>query len=452
MSLSSALTTAKSALKATSGQMSVVSQNIAGARDPDYTRRTAYTSSGAAGSVYAVARRDSNQQLLGSYLVRSSRAAASNIIASATDRLSSIHSGDDFSNAPARLLTGFRDALQTYYNQYDQSGAGDAAVARAKDLAESLNYGAGEVEKLRNDADSDIKTSVDHINDLLNQFHELDQQIVKAEAGGRDPYTYMDQRDGVLKELSQEIGITTVTHSDGTMTLYGMDGSTLYDKTPRKVTFEPRAALPAGATGGAVFIDGVPLGHTSFTDPNGSGNLGGLLKVRDSIAPQYQKQLDEMAAALLDMFQGPPSLFLDGGDSSVTGLSGRLSVNPDFDSLQGGSPSALGDRDKILKLVDSFKENRSYGDGTGVTGSSSILKFAEGSTAWLEATRKDASSTAEYQNTMFMRSHDALSNETGVNTDDEMALMLQLEQTYSATARIVSTVGKMLDDLMVAIR
>lgn len=452
MALGSALSTARSSLKATSGQINIVSQNIAGARDPNYTRRTSYINSGFGGSVYALVRRDGNQQLLTNYLIKSSQATASGVIATGADRLSFIHSGDDFSRSPAKLLSSFRDALQTYYNEYDKPGTGDSAIARARDLVESLNRGSRDIEKLRSDTDEDIKTSVDHINDLLNQFHDLEQQIVKATAAGRDAYGYMDQRDGILKELSQEIGITAATHSDGTTTIYGMDGSTLYDKIPRKITFEPSFALPAGAAGGAVLVDGVPLSHTSFKDPNGSGNLGGLLKVRDDIAPQYQKQLDEIAAALMDMFQGPPSLFLDGGDSSVTGLSGRLSINPDFDSEQGGSAAALGDRDRILEFLEKFKEDRNYGDGTGISGTPNILKFAESSTAWLEATRKDATNAAQYQNTMFMRAYEALSNETGVNTDDEMALMLQLEQTYSATARVISTVGKMLDDLMMAIR
>ncbi|RCL02522.1 MAG: flagellar hook-associated protein 1 FlgK [Candidatus Tokpelaia sp. JSC188] len=451
MSLGSVLETARNSLKATTGQISVVSQNMAGARNPNYTRRISYINN-YAGSVCAVVQRNSNTNLLSDYLKKSSHMTTWNAIVEGTDRLSSIHSGDDFAHSPAKLLAGFRDALQTYYNEYDKPGTGEATISRARDLVESLNRGSREVEKLRSDVDADIKTSVDHINDLLKQFNDLEQQIVKATADGRDAYDYMDQRDGILKDLSQEIGINTVTHSDGTMTIYGMDGSTLYDKTPRDVTFEPSMVLPAGVVGGGVLIDGVPLSHTSFQDPNGSGNLGGLLKIRDEVAPQYQKQLDEIAAALLDMFQGDPALFLDGGDSSITGLSGRLSINPDFDTDQGGSPAALGDRDNIKKFLDKFKEDRVYGDGTGIAGTPNILKFAEGSTSWLESIRKDAADNAQYHNAVFMRAYEVFSNETGVNTDDEMVLMMQLENTYSATVRIVNTVSKMLDDLMMAIR
>ncbi|RCL03191.1 MAG: flagellar hook-associated protein 1 FlgK [Candidatus Tokpelaia sp. JSC189] len=451
MSLSSALETARNSLKATAGQINVASQNMASAQDQNYTRRISYINS-YAGSVYAMVRRDSNSQFLADYLTKSSYMMTWDTIANGIDRLSSIHSSDDFAYSPAKLLVLFRDELQTYYNEYEKPRTGEAAIVRARDLVESLNRGSQKIEKLRNDSDADIKISVDHINELLNRFHDLEQQIFKLKASGHDIYGYIDQRDGILKELAQEIGVTTSIHSDGSMTIYGMDGSTLYDKTPRKVTFEPSMVLPAGVVGGGVLIDGVPLSHTSFKDPNGSGNLGGLLKVRDEIAPKYQRQLDEISAALLDIFQGPPSLFLDGGDSSVTGLSGRLLINPDFDSDQGGSPAALGERDNIQKLLDKFREERIYGDGTGISGTPNILKFAEDSISWLEAIRKDTIDKAQYQSTMFMRANEALSNKTGVNIDDEMVLMMQLENTYSATARIISTVGKMLDDLMIAIR
>lgn len=450
MALGSALSTARNSLKTSSGQINIVSQNIAGARDPNYTRRTTHVQSGPNGTVSAIVRRDDNPQLLNNYISKSSQAYAASALSNGANRLSGIYSANDYSNSPSRLLSDFQKSLQLYANAPGQRSTGDAAVDKAKNLVDSLNNGSKEIEKLRNDADSDIKDSVDHINDLLKQFQKVDETIANETALGRDAFDYMDQRDSILKELSQEIGITTVQHSDGTTTIYGMDGSTLYDKTPRKITFEPSSSLPAGKTGNQVFIDGVPLGHSSFSEPYGSGNIGGLLKVRDEIAPQYQKQLDEMASALVDMFDGTPALFENGGDNSVTGMAGRISLNPIFDSkTPGGGPEHFGK--DIQKLVDKFDQSRVFGSDTGLEANQSIMGFAKQSQSWMEGTRSTALNSAQYQSTMYSRAAEALSNDTGVNTDDEMALMLQLEQSYSASARVISTVGKMLDDLMNAI-
>ncbi|WP_244548630.1 flagellar basal body rod C-terminal domain-containing protein [Bartonella sp. AR 15-3] len=80
------------------------------------------------------------------------------------------------------------------------------------------------------------------------------------------------------------------------------------------------------------------------------------------------------------------------------------------------------------------------------------MDFGKNSVSWLEGLRSNADKETRYQGAMFLHAAEALSNATGVNTDDELALMLQLEQTYGATSRIISTVGKMLDDLLAAVR
>ncbi|WP_102830616.1 flagellar hook-associated protein FlgK [Bartonella bovis] len=456
MAFNSTINTARNSLKATTGQLSIVSQNVVGAQDPNYVRRTSYIESGPRGAIHLMVRRDGDVHLLNNYLVKSSQAAVAGSVANGLNRLSNIYGVDEFSRAPSQLLSDFQKALQIYANDPQHRAAGDAAVDRARDLAYSLNEGNREIEKLRNDADSDIQDSVDHINDLLRQFHDLDQHVVRERNAGRDDSVYMDQRDAVLKALSQEIGINTVYHSDGSMTIYGMDGSTLYDKTPREVTFQSSNSLPAGAVGKQVFVDGVPLGHPSFVDPNGGGNLGGLLRIRDEIAPQYQKQLDEMANALMQMFPGPPSLFLDGDQPDgvigpIEGLSGRIRLNSIFDSnTEGGGPEHFGE--DLQSLVDAFDQKRLFGADTGLSPEQSIMDFSRNSIGWLEGLRSDANKDAKYHSTMFLHASEALSNGTGVNIDDEMVLMLQLEQTYTATTRIISTVGKMLDDLMIAIR
>jgi len=451
MALGSALATAKNSMRATASQIGIVSQNLAGARDPNYTRRTSEIHAGLNGYTYAQIRREDAPHLLDHYIVKSSAFASAHTLAKGVERIAAIHDANDYASSPARLLGKFRDALQTYFNQYDQPGAGEAAIDSAKNLVESLHDGHQELERLRADADRDISACVDHINDALAQFHAVNEQIVKAKTSGSDLNSLLDQRDALLKDLSTQMALTSVTHDDGSMALYGVDGSTLYDKTPRLVSFSPSVSLAAGIQAGMVFVDGVPLDHSSFNPQGGGGTISGLLQLRDELVPKYQKQLDEIAAALTDMFQGPPPLFLDGGDATAPGLAGRLSVNDEFDVSAGGSADKLGGRDKILELVDLFDKKRPFDPATGIDGDPNIIQFAERSMAWLENIHQQTSNQVEYQQTMFVRAHEALSNQTGVNSDEEMALMLQLEQSYAASARIISVVGRMLDDLLAAV-
>ncbi|WP_412057581.1 flagellar hook-associated protein FlgK [Bartonella sp. DGB2] len=470
MSLSSATSSARNALRATTDQLDQVSRNMAGARDPNYARRDSYLHSRFGGGVDVSIRRSNDPQLFNNFLAKGSQAHAAQAVAGGLDVLSGIYGTDDFAGSPSKLLEAFKKALQTYADQGGAGAAGRSALDSARDLANSLNAGSRAVQKTREDADREIKAAIDHINDLLNRFDAVDREVVQEKADGGDYFSAMDERDGILKELSKELGITVVNHADGSTTLYGLDGSTLYDKGPRKLTFEPSVSLPAGAYGSPVLVDGVPLGHDSFVHPNGSGRLGGLLKLRDDIAPEYQRQLDEMAKALYDIFKGKPamgdkkavpSLFDNGGDNRLSGFAGRLKLNPLFEGRgEGEGPQNFDPNDEagsgafvqvIQDLIDHL-DDPAFGPAGEGGKQESLTNFANDLISWLEGKRADASKEAQTAGTAYQRAGDALSNAVGVNTDDELALMLQLEQSYSASARILNTVGKMLDDVLAMAR
>ena len=56
--------------------------------------------------------------------------------------------------------------------------------------------------------------------------------------------------------------------------------------------------------------------------------------------------------------------------------------------------------------------------------------------------------SVEYQTTLLGHASEALSNATDVNMDDETALMLQLEKSYSASAKLLSVIDQMLKTLL----
>ena len=65
--------------------------------------------------------------------------------------------------------------------------------------------------------------------------------------------------------------------------------------------------------------------------------------------------------------------------------------------------------------------------------------------------RQQASTAADAKEALAQRSADALSNATGVNVDQEMSLMLDLEHTYQASARMMKTVDDMMTALLNAV-
>ena len=78
--------------------------------------------------------------------------------------------------------------------------------------------------------------------------------------------------------------------------------------------------------------------------------------------------------------------------------------------------------------------------------------FAASSVSWLEAGRKTMTSNVEVQTVILSRTAENLNNKTGVNIDEEMTLLLEIERSYSAATRLISAVDGMLEDLLAAAR
>ncbi|GGA97985.1 flagellar hook protein FlgK [Brucella endophytica] len=469
MSLSSALLTAQNSLAAASKKTAVVSRNIAGASDPNYVRRTSSLVSGAYGSLSVNVGRAANEALLTRYIEANSQTMASDTLAAGLDRLSSLYSANDYAGSPAALIGDLRDALQTYATQPGQGTTGDMAVNKAVQLAQALNEGTTQIQQLRADADQDIATSVDGINQLLARFEEVNGKIVNGTRSGADVSDYLDQRDAILKDLSGEIGITTMTRSDNDMVIFADNGVTLFEKTARQVSFEPTPGFAPGTSGNNVYVDGVPLSHGTFDQPYGTGRLSGLLQLRDQIAPDYQSQLDEMARGLVGIFSeegGRTGLFSVTGDMTKPGAAGTIHVPSDYIRSEGGNPELLRDghddiynkdnasgfSGRLQQLIGLMGEKRPFDTAAGLGTNLSIVDYSAASSGWLEGKRKIVTENQDYNAIIASRAEEALSNATGVDINEEMALMLEIEQSFSASSRILSTVGAMLDDLLNAVR
>ncbi|WP_024767878.1 flagellar hook-associated protein FlgK [Brucella melitensis] len=474
MSLSSALLTAKSSLAATSKQTSVVSRNISGAKDADYSRRTASLVSGPYGSLYVGISRSADEAMFNRYIQSNSAASASSTLADGLDRLSALYSADNYSGSPSGLIGDLRDALQTYVASPSNSALGDSVVSVAQSLANALNDCTRQVQSLRNDADREIADSVANINDLLAKFEKANQNVVGGTRMGRDVSDYLDQRDALLKQLSGEIGITTMMRGDNDMVIFAENGVTLFETTARKVTFEQSAVLTPGVAGKAVTVDGVPLSHDTFDQPFGTGRLSGLLQLRDQIAPQYQMQLDEIARGLVTVFAesdqtgSSPSPAIPGAGLSA-GIAGTIEVSVPFIASEGGSAlllrdgganganykynvqGAAGFSDRLRALNEAFSEPMVFDAAAGISSSSSLIGYSASSLGWLEGKRQKANSEFTYNGTVASQADFALSNATGVDIDTEMALLLDLEHSYQASSRVLTTVSAMLDDLLNAV-
>jgi flagellar hook-associated protein 1 len=490
MGLSNAALIAQSGLNALTAEASVLSRNIAGANDTGiYSLKTANIVSALGGSEVESITRASNQAVFDNLLSTTSASAMQQALSSGLDQLNQTigdvsdasSSTDSTAVSPESLLSSFTSALQTYEASPSDSTLASAAVNAASALAQGLNSATTTVNQVREQADAGIATSVQSINSLLSQFQSVNAQIVSGTATGADVTDAQDTRDNILTQLAQQIGITTTNDPNGGMSIYTDGGVTLFQGgTARTVTFTPTTTYTPTTTGNAVYVDGVPITGSSAAMPSMSGNLIGLTALRDNTAVTYQAQLDNIAGGLISEFAesdqagtGPnlPGLFTTPGatslPTSITGLAGQIEINPSVDPNQGGNPLLLRDggicgnpdytynttgdasyQGRLSQLLSNLSAPTTFTAAGGITPNATLDGYATSSVSWLEAQYSNAASQSSYQSTLLSTATTALSNATGVNLDTEMSKMLDLENSYSASAKLLTTVNGMFGTLL----
>jgi flagellar hook-associated protein 1 FlgK len=503
MSLSSALNIINSAFVTNAAQSAVIASNISNASTTGYNRELANVVTTYSGGPEVVSvTREANAALLEQVNASTSQAAYQQALSSGLTTLAntvsdsssaaSTSGAEQNGNSPSAMLANLQSALETYDASPSSTAAAQGAVTAAQDLTQSLNVGAAAVQSVREQADSDMASAVSTINSLLNQFTSVNATIVAGTASGADVSSAEDTRDSILTQLSQQIGISTVANPDGSTSIYTDSGVTLFQGgSPRTVSFTPTATLTDGASGNAVMVDGVPITGSSSPMAIQSGALAGLANLRDVVAPQYGAQLDQIAGGLISAFAESdqtgsptpaptlPGLFTFPGATGVpaitatTGLASEIEVNANVDPSQGGNVNLLRDggiadpsgstytynttppsasyTGRIDELISAVTTNQSFNGAAGLGTSSSLSDYSDASVSWLQSQNQAASNQLDYQNSVVSQATTALSNATGVNLDTELTNMLSIENSYTTTAKLLTTANDMFNSLISAV-
>jgi flagellar hook-associated protein 1 FlgK len=482
MSLSSALNIAQSALQTTSRQTSVVSRNVADASNPDYSRRTATVVSTAPGARSVDIQRATNDLLFRQNLSALSSWAGQNALFDGMDRLGLSVNGVDNASSASTAIGNLQQALQLYATSPSNQTLGTSVIDAAKQVVRSLNDGTTAIQAFRTQTDGEISTAVDDLNTLLSQFQDANTAVVSGTRSGSDVSDALDQRDSLLKKISEYVPVSTYTRGGNDMVITTTGGTTLFETIPRSVSFSPSPGYAAGTAGNTVYIDNVPITAGSGGNTDAGGKLAGLIQLRDGVASTMQGQLDEVARGLVTAFSekspGNPDaagLFTWSGAPAipaagtlVNGLAGSIKVNAAMDPAAGGDPAKLRDggangaayvvntsggasyADQLIAYGDRLDQPMTFSPAAGITSTSSVTSYSASAIGWFEGVRQQASTAADSKEALATRTAEALSNQTGVNVDTEMSLMLDLEHTYQASARILNTVNQMLDALLQA--
>ncbi|MEM9223084.1 MAG: flagellar hook-associated protein FlgK [Pseudomonadota bacterium] len=458
MNLDVASNIARQSLIASQFQIALSSRNVAAADDPTRSRAAATLATTIDGGVrIGGVRRAEDTAVYTRMIDATSVTAERDAVLQHLNVLSELVGDPENNTSIGAMIGEMNSALVDYANAPDDPLFGRTVIERARDVADKLNRTSSELLLLRDTADSRIAGGVDSVNQLLLSLDEINKNIVKGTISGRDVTMDLDRRDGIVAQISEYIGVKTLSRSNNDIALFTDSGVTMYDNGVREVSFARTTVFTATTAAGEVFVDGLPITGASAPMPAKAGSIVGSASVRDYIIPTYQLQMDEIAREITDIFtDGVGSLFLNGGGPDYAGT---ISVSATVDPTQGGTVENLRDgtgnlsgfagySDRLLSLSDALAGTSAFDPNTELNATSSLLDFSAETAGWIENLRKSTNDDVNAEAAILRQSSDTLSRATGVNLDDEYAQQLMIERSFSASSKIISIVDEMFDTLL----
>jgi flagellar hook-associated protein 1 FlgK len=310
-------------------------------------------------------------------------------------------------------------------------------ISALQDATQQFNTTAIALQNAATGVSTSAQSTVDGLNGQLKALAAVNLGLQRAQTGTSGQSLLLDQRDTLLKQIATGIGVDVKLETDGraTVTIAGSSAMVLVDAAKPQTAYIGLVQ----ANDGRLSLVASGLATATVVSPQ-SGSLAGLVDVSNTIASR-RADLDVIAQKFSDTINNWNTAGVDGNGAPGAALLSN-----------GSSAATIG-----VATADISKVAAASTDGVA-NGNALALKNLRTSTgaearwALLVATNAQAVSTAKAEASATDSQRDGaltdLQATTGVNLDVEAAQLLQYQQAYSASSKIIQVAKETLQDIM----
>jgi flagellar hook-associated protein 1 FlgK len=213
--------------------------------------------------------------------------------------------------------SSLNSSIQNLFSAVQEVSTNPSGMAQREVMlgeAQNLVYRQQSLNKLLvdmgQDVNNQIRLSVDELNNLVSSIGKLNQQIVSATtmAFGAQPNDLLDERDRLIRSLSEKVAVTVEPQQDGGMNLFIGNGQGLVIGNQTMRLEVRNNAYDASRI--EIALEGQKAGENISRFING-GELQGLMEFRNRNLLQAQDALGLIALTLTESFNAQHQLGLD---------------------------------------------------------------------------------------------------------------------------------------------
>lgn len=471
---------ARSALLTHQVALQTISQNVANAETPGYSRQEAvvvpnapnrlpYGVMGTGVGVATVLRKRD-------VLLDDSFRSASTMSGDASLRRDLMGQIEAVFGEPSDA--GMTNALDQFWNSWsDLSAQPNSLAARAvvqqrgRQLAQQFNQYDTQLTTLRRGNLERLDSTVSRVNALASQVAELNVRIVSSESDGKTANDLRDMRDLRLDELSKIAGTRVINQADGSVSVLIGNSTLVEGDSSTKVSVQLEKPNPLPTTPLTDVPVRLQFGDSPVRLAPLAGEVAALVDVINTEIPAYRGRLDAMAAQLVTavntahtggfIFTGntvpgaSAGNFFDPGTitSPVSAATIRLhsAVNADPKAIAASGNANSPTDNKVAQAMAALRTaggTVSWTAPNGASESGSFNEFFRGLVTRLGIQTASATDNASVAENLVEQAELRRQAVSGVSTDEELVNMLRVQQAYQAATKLITAADEMLQSLL----
>jgi len=362
--MSDMISSGVSALQAYSQALNTVSNNIANANTVGYSRQSATLQTNSTGGVQVSnIRRFTDALVVSRSLSDQSTYSRLDTFQQMASRVDSLMSGT--SSGLTSPLQKFFTAMSGVASNPQSTSARQALLSTASNLASQFNDIQGQLDGMNSEINAQLSDSVSQINQAAQSIAQLNNSIALAKGSGQSPNDLLDQRDKLISQISQFVGVSTVPQTDGSMNVFVAGGQALVlGGTSQSLK------LVSNAYGNGDLEVAIGNPTVNINSQISGGAIGGLLDLRSQLIVPTQNKIGAIAAGLAQVLNAQHTQGVDqtgamGGNffAALSGSASAATTNTGTSSLSVGLSNVgqIGSNNYIMRYSGS---NWSLSDAT----------------------------------------------------------------------------------------
>lgn len=303
--------------------------------------------------------------------------------------------------------TAISSSLNSFFNSWsdlskdpESAGIKSVVIENTKYLTNNINNTFNRLDSLDQSLDKQSEYIMDEINSMFSQLDKLEKNIKVIEGSGKNPNDFLDQRDRLLDDLSFKLNINDGDIKSSLKKAYDANGKVTLDDLKQ--------------SGGKI-----------------SGELEATISMKQEIS-KYKETLRELSNTIINNVNNTL------GQEIFKAKEGEvISINQEI--LQ--NPEKINISADIAFKVYELKSEKVNINGEDIT----INNFYNNMIQDLGQLSAGVIRDESNQSKLLENIDNSRSSVSGVSLDEEMINLVQLQHTYSANAKVMSTIDSLLD-------